>query len=117
MIELIFVIVIIGILTAIAIPKFANTVTLAEITKAKSEVAAMRSAVSTERQKRILKGVFTNITNSEVPGLLDHGLGTGWTGLSFAGPNGGTCAFSVEKVGFKNILKSTSCDVPGMTTL
>ncbi len=62
MIELVFVIVIIGILSAIAIPKFAATRDDATITKAIATVGAVRSALSTERQKRILRGDFTTIT-------------------------------------------------------
>ena len=117
MIELIFVIAIIGILSAIAIPKFSNTVTLAEISKAKSEVAAMRAAISTERQKRILRGDFTDITDSEVPELLDVGLSEYWSGLTFSLPGGGSCTFSVEVAGEKNKLVSTSCSIEGMTDL
>ena len=60
MIELIFVIVVIGILSAIAIPKLAATRDDATITKAIATVGAVRSAVATERQKRILKGDFTH---------------------------------------------------------
>ncbi len=117
MIELVFVIVVIGILSAIAIPKFAATRDDATIAKARAAVGAMRSAVATERQKRILRGVFTDITNAEVPGLLNYPLGTGWSGLTFTGPVSGTCTFSVEVSDSKNILKSTSCDVPNMTDL
>ncbi len=61
MIELVFVIVVIGILSAIAIPKFAATRDDAVITKAKAIVASVRSAVAAERQKRILRGVFDPI--------------------------------------------------------
>ena len=61
MIELIFVIVVIGILSAIAVPKFAATRGDAEMAKAKATVAAVRSAVATERQKLILRGEFTTI--------------------------------------------------------
>ena len=62
MIELVFVIVVIGILSAIAIPKFAATRGDAIMVKAKATVGAIRSAVATERQKRILRGEFTPIT-------------------------------------------------------
>ncbi len=62
MLELIFVIVVIGILSAVAIPKFAANRDSAVISKAKTTVAAVRNAVATERQKRILKGDFTPIT-------------------------------------------------------
>jgi len=61
MLELTFVIVIIGILSAIAIPRFAATRDDAVITKAITTVASVRNAVSTERQKRILRGDFTTI--------------------------------------------------------
>ena len=61
MLELIFVVVIIGILSAIAIPKFATTTNDAKVTKAKATVAAIRNAVATERQQRILRGNFTPI--------------------------------------------------------
>ena len=63
MMELIFVIVIIGILSAIALPKLGGTVNQAHIAKGKSTLAAVRSAISTERQKRILRGDFTEITS------------------------------------------------------
>ena len=63
MIELIFVIVVIGILSAIAIPKFAATRGDAEIAKAKATLGSVRSAVATERQKLILRGVFDPITS------------------------------------------------------
>ena len=61
MLELTFVIVIIGILSAVAIPKFAATRDDATITKAITTVAAVRNAVSSERQKRILRGNFKKI--------------------------------------------------------
>jgi len=63
MLELVFVIVVIGILAAIAIPKFAVTKDDATIANAKSTVAAVRNAIATERQKRILRGDFTPITD------------------------------------------------------
>jgi len=63
MLELVFVITIIGILTAIAIPKLAATRDDATITKAITTVASVRSAISAERQKRILRSSFTGITD------------------------------------------------------
>jgi len=63
MVELVFVIVVIGILAAIAVPKFAATRDDATITKAKATVASVRSAMAAERQKRILRGTFTPITD------------------------------------------------------
>ena len=62
MIELVFVIVIIGILASVAVPRLAATRDDAEITKARTLVASIRNAISIERQKRILRGNFTAIT-------------------------------------------------------
>lgn len=56
MIELVFVIVVLGILAAIAIPKFAATRDDAQIAKGRSDVAAIRSAIVSERQTRLLQG-------------------------------------------------------------
>ena len=61
MLELIFVIVVIGILSAVAIPKLALNRDDAIISKAKTTVAAVRTALATERQKRILRGDFDPI--------------------------------------------------------
>lgn len=73
MVELIFVIVVIGILSAIAIPKLAATRDDAEITSAINTVASVRSALSMARQKQILRGVHTPITNlSSSTGVGDN---------------------------------------------
>jgi len=61
MLELIFVITVIGILSAIAIPKFVVSRDDAVVAKAKSTVSAVRNAIATERQKRILRGKFNMI--------------------------------------------------------
>jgi len=63
MIELVFVIVIIGILAAIAIPKLAATRDDAIIAKARATLASVRSSLSTERQRRILRGSFTAVSD------------------------------------------------------
>jgi len=62
MIELIFVVVIIGILASIALPRFSATRDDAVIAKARNTVATIRNALAMERQKRILRGDFTPIT-------------------------------------------------------
>lgn len=56
MVELIFVIVVLGILAAIAVPKLAATRTDAEIAKGRSNIASIRSAIVSERQQRLLRG-------------------------------------------------------------
>jgi general secretion pathway protein G len=66
MIELVFVIVVIGILSAIAVPKFAATRDDAVITKARTTIASVRSAISTKRQKNILRGVFEDLNASTI---------------------------------------------------
>jgi len=61
MVELVFVIVIVGILAAVALPRLAMSRDDAQIAKAKTTLASVRSAISAEKQKRILKGQFTAI--------------------------------------------------------
>ncbi|MDA3909403.1 MAG: prepilin-type N-terminal cleavage/methylation domain-containing protein [Sulfurimonas sp.] len=61
MIEMIFVIVILGILAAIAIPRFAATRTDAQIAKGRSDIASIRSAIVNERQTWLIRGVSTYI--------------------------------------------------------
>ena len=56
MIELIFVIVVLGILASIAIPKFAATRDDAHVAKARSTIAALKSAIVNERQARLFRG-------------------------------------------------------------
>ncbi|WP_422235225.1 type II secretion system protein [Sulfuricurvum sp.] len=56
MIELVFVIVVLGILAAIAIPRLAATRDDAEVAKGRSDVSAIRSAIVSERQGRLLQG-------------------------------------------------------------
>ena len=62
LIELVFVIVIIGILASVAIPRLAATRDDAEITNARVTVASIRNALAMERQKRILRGEFKVLT-------------------------------------------------------
>ncbi len=61
MIEMVFVIVVLGILASIAIPRFAATRTDAVITKGRSDIASVRSGIVTERQTWLIRGVSTYI--------------------------------------------------------
>ena len=63
MVELVFVIVVIGILAGIAVPKFSATRDDATLVKARTTVASIRSAISTEIQKRQMAGDYTPISN------------------------------------------------------
>ncbi len=75
MIELVFVIVVIGILASIAVPKFAATRDDAIIAKARSTVATIRTGMATLRQKNILEGNMTNLSVDNITtDVLDYGL-------------------------------------------
>jgi len=141
MVELVFVIVVIGILSAIAVPKFAATRDDAIITKARTTVASVRSALATERQKRILRGDFNttlsaptstdnvfsvNMGSTETK-LLEYTVkkcpssGTKsecWERGTNAGDFifhalGGTCTFSVSN----SRLNKGTCNIPGFEDL
>jgi len=62
MIELVFVIVVIGILASVAVPRLSATRDDAVITKARTTVASIRNALAMERQKRILRGEFKSLS-------------------------------------------------------
>ena len=61
MVELVFVIVVIGILSAIALPRFGGAAEDAYFAKAKTTLVTVRVAIKTERQRRILRGDFKKI--------------------------------------------------------
>ena len=75
MIELVFVIVVLGILSAVAIPKFAATRTDAQISKGRADISSIRSAIITERQSRLITGdnTFIKVGNTAGAGELDSG--------------------------------------------
>ena len=62
MVELVFVIVILGILAGVAIPRLAVTRDDAMIVKGKSQVAAIRSGIALQKSKRLLEGNTTALT-------------------------------------------------------
>jgi len=59
LLELVFVIVVIGILAAIAVPKLMVTRNDAVIVKGKSQVAAIRNGISLQKSRNMLKGDST----------------------------------------------------------
>ncbi len=117
MIELVFVIVVIGILAAIAVPKFAVTRDDAIVAKGRATVGALRSAISMERQKRILRGVFDDVDGAAAEALLDYPLDSRWSrdgdDFTFTEPSGATCVFSVNN----NKFEKGTCSVTGMSDL
>ncbi len=64
-VEVIFVIVVLGILAAVALPKFKAMLGQADISKAKSTIAAVRSGLQVYKNKHILLG------QSPYPSTLD----------------------------------------------
>lgn len=56
MIELVFVIVVIGILAGVALPRLAATRTDAVIVKGKSQIAAIRSGIALQKSQNLLRG-------------------------------------------------------------
>ena len=80
MTELIFVIVIIGILAAVAVPRLAATRDDAMITKARVMVASISNAVSMERQKKILRGDFNPIFKLSSSSTLGNRIFDGFDG-------------------------------------
>ena len=65
-IELIFVIVVLGILAAVALPKFGKTREIADIAKGRGDVATIRTAIANERQSTVILG------NPSYPASLDN---------------------------------------------
>ncbi|WP_324172201.1 type II secretion system protein [Sulfurimonas sp.] len=63
MIELIFVVIVLGILSAIALPKFASTKRSADIASGRADISVIRAAIVSERQTQLVKGVNTYIPN------------------------------------------------------
>jgi general secretion pathway protein G len=63
MIELIFAIVIVAILVGIALPKLTVTRDDAIVTRGKATLASVRNAIAVERQRRLLFGDMTDITD------------------------------------------------------
>lgn len=66
MIELVFVIVVLGVLAAVAIPRLATSRDDAVLVKGKSQVSAIRSGISLQKSKRMLEG-----TTPFIPASLD----------------------------------------------
>jgi len=78
MIELVFVIIIIGILSSIAVSNFGNSGAMAHMTNARSDIAAIRSAIISERQSQLIKGVrgyISKLTPSSSSTMLFTGDG------------------------------------------
>ncbi|MFA5462422.1 MAG: type II secretion system protein [Sulfurimonas sp.] len=60
-IELLFVVIVLGILASIALPKFASTKEMADLAKGRADVATIRAAIVNERSEQVIKGTHTYI--------------------------------------------------------
>ena len=120
MIEMVFVIVVLGILAAIAVPRLAATRVDAQITKGRSDISSIRSAIVSERQGRLIKGDSTWITqlHSSSTSYFD-GNGTAGSSLlmygitpedkdghwhGYAAGAGGTHTYKYKLEGTDNVL-------------
>jgi general secretion pathway protein G len=77
MVELVFVIVILGILAAVAIPRLAASRDDAMLTKGKADISAIRSSIVTKRSQNLLQGnaSYPQLTTGAVGlfnGVLDY---------------------------------------------
>ena len=70
LIELIFVIVVLGILAAVAIPRIGGNVVSAQIAKAQGDVSAIRASIASARLKLLVTG------KNAYPSALDNGATT-----------------------------------------
>jgi len=119
LIELVFVIVIIGILISLSLPKLIVTRDDALIIKAKTTIAALRTAISIEQQTRILSGNFKDINASAALNLLSYGLDDSWQikGEDFILTLSANehCVFSIVKNRFIRNPEQT-CTIPTLNT-
>jgi len=127
MIELVFVIVVLGILASIAIPRLSATRDDAEISKGIATVAAIRSGIVALRQQRLLTGdpsypsqaelnsgggfAITGAGSGVLTYAVDQGSGRGqWSGMTYHYGSGKSCTFTYTQATGKFEAGSGSCD-------
>ncbi len=123
MIELIFVIVVLGILAGIAVPRLAATRDDATIAKMRGDLAAIRSGISLKRSQNMMRGnigwpeLGDNFSNVVQGGIKAGNDRNGWTqngDKSFTGCVAGQCAvFTYERVDGNITCSGTACDMLG----
>jgi len=111
LIELIFVIVVLGILAVIALPKFASTREMADLAKGRADVATIRAAIANERSQQVIKGTHTYMsklstsdtattlfTGNGERKLLTYGMKAGTSSGEWAIVNDTTYTFKVGEI-------------------
>lgn len=114
MVELVFVIVVLGILAGIAIPKLAATRDDATIAKMRGDIAAIRSGLSLVRSENMMRGVSTwpALEGSDEATLFDGVLQQPIYPMKTGGKNGWTL---VAK-GSNNATSTYTANVAGKST-
>jgi N-methylation len=114
MIELVFVIVVLGILAGIAVPKLAATRDDATIAKMRGDIAAIRSGLSLVRSENMMRGVSTwpALEGSDEATLFDGVLQQPIYPMKTGGRNGWTL---VAK-GSNNATSTYTANVAGKST-
>ncbi len=112
MIELVFVIIVIGILSAIVIPKFTATREDAQISKGRADISSIRSAIITERQSRLITGDSSFITGLKINGtkLFDGVLTYGITDNASAGHWTSIGTDSVASAHYRYKIGNSNCN-------
>ncbi len=85
MVELVFVIVVLGILAGVAIPRLTATRDDAVIAKGRSDVAAIRSSIKTTRARRVLEGNVSYSPSLTSKTATSANLSSKTSGALFAG--------------------------------
>ncbi|MDR1460931.1 MAG: prepilin-type N-terminal cleavage/methylation domain-containing protein [Campylobacteraceae bacterium] len=105
MVELVFVIVILGILASIAVPRLAASRDDAKIAKGKADIAAIRSSIVLKRSQNLLAGnatfpdlnatAFSNSSTKLFDGILDYPVENDKSGWKSTSNDGKKYSFAV----------------------
>jgi general secretion pathway protein G len=122
MVELVFVIVVLGILAALAIPRLAASRDDAQIVKGKADVAAIRSSIAMTRSRNLLSGnaSFPDLNGSSSTtelfgGVLDYPIQASASGWNMISSNGLNYTFRADNTNVRFDYNRTTgiftCDV------